>query len=381
MTKLSRRLLLSAGPCLAGGLARASNAKPPKPAAPPVVGLALPRSGDFSVIGDECLRGIQLAADAVNLTGGIAGKPVALSVADTVAQAQAGAAVGALISVQHAALVLGGGNSDIAYPASAAAELAQVPFIELNAPADGLTARGFKFLLRTGPDTGMIAALAVSTVLARFPGRKIGLLFNTGASGGAIAAAVLKAFAAAKVPVQLAIGYAADVMDLHDPVGRLQRAGVQVVLHAAGPSDVLAYFQAMQARSWQPQAVLGCGAGYALRENAVALGAAFAGTLVVAAPFYPPGADAIAQAYATRFGMGPQSPDSLTAYVGAKLALTTLNAQGDASGKLIDALRKTDIPIGGLENGFGIAFDLSGQNTRSLVTLQQWRNLTLIPAG
>lgn len=381
MQTLSRRFLLSAGPCLAGGLARASNAQPPKPAAPPVVGLALPSSGDLSVIGDECLRGIQLAADAVNLADGVAGKPVVLAAADTVTQAQAGAAVSALISVQHAGLVLSGGDSDFAYPASAAAELAQVPFIELNAPADGLTARGFKYLLRTGPTTRMIAALAVSSLLARFPGRKIGLLFSTGASGGAIAAAALTAFAAAKVPVQLAIGYPADVMDLHDPVGRLQRAGVEVVLHAAGPSDVLAFFQAMQAQGWQPQAVLGCGAGYGLRENAIALGAAFAGTLVVAAPFYPPEAAAVAQAYATRFGMVPQSPDSLTAYVGAKLALTTLNAQGGDPGKLLDAMRKINLPLGGLENGFGVAFDLSGQNTRSLVTLQQWRNQTLIPAA
>jgi branched-chain amino acid transport system substrate-binding protein len=381
MQTLSRRFLLSAGPCLAGGLAHASNAQPPKPAALPVVGLALPRSGDLSVIGDECLRGIQLAADAVNLAGGVAGKPVVLAAADTVAQTQAGAAVSALISAQHAELVLSGGDSDLAYPASAAAELAQVPFIELNAPADGITARGFKYLLRTGPTTRMIAALAVSSLLARFPGRKVGLLFNTGASGGAIVAAALAAFAAAKVPVQLAIGYPADVIDLHDPVGRLQRAGVEVVLHAAGPSDVLAFFQAMQAQGWQPQAVLGCGAGYGLRENAIALGVAFAGTLVVAAPFYPPEAAAIAQAYVTRFGMVPQSPDSLTAYVGAKLALTTLSAQGGDPGKLLNAMRKTNLPLGGLENGFGVAFDLSGQNTRSLVTLQQWRNQTLIPAA
>jgi hypothetical protein len=70
--------------------------------------------------------------------------------------------------------------------------------------------------------------------------------------------------------------------------------------------------------------------------------------------------------------MAPRAPDGLTAYVGAKLALDTLAAaQGDA-GKLLDALRRSDIPAGGLANGFGAAFDRSGQNTRSFVTLQQW---------
>jgi len=368
MRTLSRRFLLSAtGASLAGGLARAADIPPTPPPAPPVIGAALPLSGDLSLLGIECLRGIQLAAGTANLI-----------TADTISQPQTAAAANSLITA-HAALLLGSGDSDLSYPATAAAELAQIPFIELNAPADGLTTRGFKFLLRTGPTTSMIAALAVATVLRRYPGRQIGILFNTGATGGAIAAAALAGFTAAKAPVALVIGTPVDAMDLHDPVGRFQRAGVEVVLHAGGPSDVLAFYQAMQQQSWQPQAVLGCGPGYALRANALALGAAFDGTLVIAAPFYPPSAAALKAAYTARFGLPPQSPDSLTAYTGAKLVFDTLAAQGNDPTKLLAALRGTNIAQGALPNGYGIAFDRSGQNTRSFVTLQQWRDQTLLP--
>ncbi len=375
-----RRLLLaSLSTSLVMGRARASGPLSAPPAAP-VSGVVLPLSGDFALIGDECLRGVHLAADAVNAAGGIAGRKVALAAADAVDQSHVVAAVNQVIGGGHAGLVLGTGTSALSYPGSAAAELAQVPYIELNAPASGITTRGFKFLLRTGPTTSMIGGLAVSTIQSRFAGRKIGLLFNTGATGGAIAAAVISALDDAKIPVLLAIGYPEDVTDLYDPAGRFMRAGVELVLHAGGPSDVLGFYLAMQAQGWRPGAVIGCDTGYALRETAEALGAAFDGTLAIGAPFYQGGAAQIAQAYEAKYANPPRTADSLTAYVGAKLVFDTLNAQGGSTDKLLDVLRKVDVPAGGLANGFGVAFDASGQNTRSFVTLQQWRGARLVPA-
>ena len=78
--------------------------------------------------------------------------------------------------------------------------------------------------------------------------------------------------------------------------------------------------------------------------------------------------------------MAPRGPQSLTAYVGAKLVFDTLNTvRGDPSG-LLAALRATDIAQDELENGWGMAFDHDGQNTRSFVALQQWRGAALVPA-
>ena len=375
MPHLNRRALLAVtGTALAGRLARAAD-NPPPPSPRAAIGAAVPLSGRLALIGDECQRGITLAAAAVNEAGGIAGQPVNLTVADTRDQDHAADAINFLIGTGHAGMILSAGASDICYPASAAAELAQVPFIELTAPAAGLTARGFKFLLRSGPTTDMIAALAVSTIQARFPGRKIGLLFNTGATGGAIAGAAIRALKAASTPPLLVIGYGTDEADLTEPAGRLMRARADIVLHAAGAADTLAFFAALHGAGWRPEAVLGCGDGYGLRENAQALGAAFEGTLIIAAPFYPPSAAGIEQAYWDRYGMAPRSAESLTAYVGAKFVLDTLAAvQVDAT-KLLDALRRADIPAGGLANGFGVAFDRTGQNLRSTVTLQKWSGL------
>jgi branched-chain amino acid transport system substrate-binding protein len=382
MSDLTRRMLLVGAGLLAASAARAAKSRPqPAPPPPPAIGAALPLSGDLALIGDECLRGIELAADAVDRAGGVAGKPMTLITADTFSPAQTTTAVNGLIVTRHAGLVLSAGASDLSFPGSAAAELAQVPFIELNAPAAGITTRGFHFLLRTCPTTVTIGNFAVGTIRDRFAGKKIGLLYNTGATGSAIATAATAALKRANLPIQLAIGYAPDVADLTAPAGRLKRAGAEIVLHAAGPRDVVAFFLAMHGQDWKPQAVVGCGDGYALRETGAALGPLFDGTLVVAAPFYPPAAAAVADAYQRRYGMAPRGPQSLAAYVGAKLVFDTLNAVRGNPAKLLDALRGTNIPQGGLVNGWGVAFDQNGQNTRSFVSLQEWRGAALVPTA
>ena len=372
MTISRRHLLGCAGAALGALPARAAAVAQLAAPAISVCGVVLPFSGADALIGDEIWRGIHLAAaDSGAIT---------METADMPGQSGAAPAVNGLLSAHHPGLLLGSGLSSLSYPASAAAELAQVPFIELTAPADGITARGFKYLLRTGPTTSMTAALAVDTIKARFAGKRLGLLFNIGATAGAIAAAVLLALKAAKMPVILAIGYPEDVADLRDQAGRLMRAKVDVVLHAATLDGALGFALACRTLDWQPQALIGCGPGYLYRETPAALAGGLEGALVIGAPFYPASAAAIAATYQARFGMAPRAADSLTAYVGARLVFDTLaSIKGDPA-KLLAALRQLALPKGRLANGFGVKFDDSGQNSESFVTLQQWQGAALRPA-
>lgn len=379
-----RRNILSASLAVPmAGLARAAEPGKQKPAAPADLGFGamMPLSGPDALMGDECLRGVELAVADVNAAGGIVGKPLRMVRNDAYAQVQSEQAAQAAIAADHVPFLLGSGGSMFSYPGSAAAELAQLPFIEISAAADGITGRGFRFLLRTTVTTSMIAQVAVAAMAARYPGRKIGLLFNTGAEAGAIAGAALAQWGQSKTPVLLSIGYGETVADLHEQAGRLHRAGVEVLLHAAGPDDVLQIFQAMRDIGWRPAAIFGCGSGYGLRGTALALGNALDGVLVTAAPFYPPRAQYLADAYQARFDTPPRSADSLSCYVGAKLVFDVLNRAGGDSAKLLDALRKVDIAPGTLANGWGVAFDKNGQNSRAFVSLQQWKNGALTALG
>ncbi len=380
---IHRRTLLAAAAMLglAGpGRAASPTSKTSSPAPGPQFGAALPLSGPYALEGDETLRGIQLAIDVVNAGGGIAGAPVALAQADMPAQPGAAGAVNWLISSHNVNILLGSGASALSYPATAAAELAQTPFIELTAMADGIMTRGFKYLLRTCPTTGMAGKLAASTIQAHFTGRELGLLFNTGAGAGAIAAAVTAALNAARLPITLSAGYPEDAVDLSEQAERMMRAKVDVLLHAAGPNDSLALFQAMKGLNWRPATLIGLGNGYELRDTQAAIGGALNGTLVIAAPFFPGPAQQIADAYAARYAVPPRSAESCTAYVGAKLVFDTLNTVGADPTKLLNAMRKLNLAPGLLLNGFGARFDASGQNTASFVTLQRWKDGALVAA-
>jgi branched-chain amino acid transport system substrate-binding protein len=372
---ISRRLLIAAG-LVAPAVARAAN----KPSPPPLAGVLLPQSGPDALVGNECFRGIQMAVADVNAAGGIAGKALGLIAEDAPGDGHAEAAVKALIG-GHAGFLIGSGNSAISYPASAAAELAQEPYIEVTAMADGITGRGFKYLVRSCQTTSMIAGVAAAAIEKAASGKKIALLFNTGATSGAIAAASVSAFKALKISPSLVVGYPEAVADLHEPVGRLRRAGTEILLHAGSSDDVLLLFQAMANTGWRPADIYGCGDGYGTRETAYALGSEFDGVFSIGAPFYPPRAAYLSDSYQARFGMAPRAADSLTAYVGAKLVFDILNQQNGNTAALLDALRRTDIAAGTLANGFGVAFDKSGQNTRSFAILQQWRAQVLAPVG
>lgn len=384
MVNVSRRFLIYTA-AMVGFVraARADNVIVQAPAPSSVsfcFGAALPLTGIYALQGDEVLRGVQLAIDEVNASGGVAGNSITLAVGNMPAQGDAAATVNHLISDKNANILFGSGSSVLSYPATAAAELAQTPFIELTAPADGIVSRGFKFLLRTGPDSSMTGQLAAATVKTRYPKKRLGLLFNTGATAGALAGAALAALKSEGQEVTLSIAYPEDAADLSAQAGRMMRAGVEILLHAAGPDDTLALFQALQNLNWRPKALIGCGAGYGLRDTQRALGSALDGTLVIAAPFYPDRAALIAKAYESKYAVPPRSAESCTAYVGAKLVFETLsNVSGDPS-KLLEALRRLSLPRGTLANGFGAAFDESGQNKASFVTLQTWRGGGLVPA-
>lgn len=384
MATLSRRFLVCAAAslsCAKPGWAADVNTKSVSAQTLSLcLGAALPLTGIYALQGDEAWRGIQLAVEDINAAGGIAGNRIGLTLQNMPLQTNAADAVNRLISQDNVNILLGSGNSALSYPATAAAELAQVPFIELNAPADGIMNRGFKFLLRTGPDTSMIGQLAATTLKARYAKRRLGLLFNTGATAGAIAASTITALQAQNLPITLSIAYPEDVSDLFTQIGRMMRAGVEVLVHAAGPDDTLALFQAMQNLNWRPAVLIGCGAGYELRDTQVALGAALEGTLVIAAPFYPGDAAKLAKVYEARYAVPPRSAESCTSYVGAKLVFDTLNAiKGDPSG-LLGAMRQLNLPRGALVNGFGAVFDETGQNSASFVTLQNWSDGVLVPA-
>jgi branched-chain amino acid transport system substrate-binding protein len=391
---IRRRSLLGAG---LAGLAplRAKAAAPARAAsaAPLTLGALFPFSGPLSLLGDESFRGLDLAVDERNAAGGLLGRPVALARGDA-AEAKTGAAEAQrLIGEAHVGAIFGTFASAVALAASAVADRAGVPYFELDALADSITARSFRLLFRSnvpGSACGVLAVDAVADLLAPHwelaPSRlPLVILHQDGIVGADIGAAAQKRAAERGLVQAERIAYPAAALDLGPIVQRLRGGGAEVVLHAGLLNDVLLFHRTMQQAGWRPRMVIGTGGGYALTDTAEALGPAFEGVMSVGfAPYRTsdvaaPGAAHVAAAYQRKYGAPPRSGHSLACFAGARMFFDAIERAGTlAPERLRPAVLATDVPSGASVGGFGVAFDEQGQNQRAEPYLAQWQNGALV---
>lgn len=358
------------------------------PAEPFTVGAVYPFSGSLALLGDESFRGLDLAADEVNAAGGLLGRPVAIARGDAADAAQAAAEVKRLIEQAKAGPLFGSFSSVVSFAASAAAEVAAVPYIELNALADPITARGFRLLFRTGPLASACGAMAVETVvnllapLWQLDARslRIGLLFEDGLAGATLADAQEAQIKARGLQLTERIGYAATTLDLPAVVQRLRGASLDVVLHSGLPNDVVAFHRALKAAGWRPRMVVGTGGGYELNDTAQAIGADFEGVISVGVTPYrvsdivAPGAAAVAGAYQRKYGAPPRSGHSLISFAGARAAFAAIRQAGSRDHEALRAaLMAVNEPPNSTVGGFGVKFDAQGQNTLAVPYVSQWQ--------
>ena len=391
---ITRRILLAApfAGAASTALAAATATAPAQPE-PLTFGALFPLSGSLALLGDESFRGLDLAADAVNAAGGLLGHPVALARGDASDAAPAAAEAKRLIEQAKAAMLFGSFSSAVSLSASAVAEVAAVPFVELDALADSITERGFKLLFRTGLTASACGAAAVEVVpdlLAKLwqtdPGTlKIALLFEDGPDGSGLAAAMEARLKQFGLPLNERISYSAAAPDLAPIALRLRGAAVDVLLHAGLPNDVVALHRALQQVAWKPRMVVGTGGGYALADTAQALGAALDGAISVGGAPYrisdiaAPGAAEVAAAYQRKYGAPPRSGHSLASYAGAAAVFGAIQRTGSLDrDKLRAALLATVLPAGSTPGGNGVQFDEHGQNTLATPYVAQWQGGALL---
>lgn len=382
--RLTRRTLIG-GLGTAGLLAgRAEAASVPVQASsrsqPIRIGVLLPETGPQALLGDEAWRGVELAIAAARPTFQSGIEIMRGDAAD------ADEALKKMISragkPEAISVILGSQSSTASFSATAAAELAGIPYIELDAPAGGITRRDFKMLMRTCTTTADFAAAAEAAITGMLmPAWRIGteqlrlgLLFDVGATDGSFAGAMIAACKRAGLPVVLSMAYGTDAAGLGQEIGRMRRAKIDLLIHASRAEHVLLLYEGLQVEGWRPRMIIGTGPGYGILPVSTVLGHAIENTMVIGNPLYGPAAASIEAAYRRRYAMRPRGAASLTTHVGASLALDALH-----NGKsILAALGRIQRPRGSLANGWGVDFDEHGQNRSSFVTLQQWRNGSLI---
>lgn len=356
-------------------------------AEPLPLGALYPFTGLLALFGDESFRGLELAVDERNASGGLFERPIRLVKGDAVDAAAAVIEVKRLIGAERAGAVFGTFSSPLVLAASQMTELAGAPYFELGAISDPAMERGFRTLFRSCSTASQFAGLSVDAVLDTLSPSwgtdrgelRVGILYEDGLYGSTVGGFQVARCKERGLAVVERLAYASTTTDLSSAVQRLRSADATVVLHTGYQSDAVLFYRQMRQAGWQPRMVIGAGGGYALSDTAGTIGADFDGTLNVGFPPYDTnpavagGAREVAAAYERKYGAKPRSGHSLANYVGARLFMDALaRAGGFEKDKVRDAVRAVSLPPGQTANGWGAQFDERGQNTLAAPVLAQW---------
>lgn len=363
------------------------------------IGALYPFSGSLALLGDESFRGLELAIEERNSTGGLKGQKLEIVKGDAVDPNQAVGEARRLTSVENVPVIFGTYSSSLSIAATQVAELAGIPYFELGAISDPITERNFKNVYRSNPTARDFANRMVDLVAdaiapqlnVDFKTLKVAIIHEDSLYGQTVAGYQSARAKEKGVTLVETLPYSAKSVDLTPVILRLKSANVDVVLQTSYQNDTVLFFRQMKEQGFKPKAIIGAGGGYSLRDTMVAIGAEnMEGALNVdftqfrTNPKAAPGIDAFVKKYQAKYGSAPRSGHSLANYMGA---LVFLDAMAAAPNLKADSIRaavmKVDIPVGATATGWGVKFSEAGQNTRGTPFLMQWQGgelVTVFPA-
>jgi branched-chain amino acid transport system substrate-binding protein len=366
-----------------GGLAGAGAAEDLK------LGAVNPSSGGLALYGDEVTRGYELAADWVNGKGGVLGRKVVVIRGNASTPQEGISAVEQFVSSDKVDVLIGTYISAVANAASEAALNYNKLYWDTNALAQELTDRGLPNYIRSGPSANVFAARSaevITTLVASTLGKapkdlKVWIEHEDSIYGTSIAKEQDRILKAAGVQVVGNGAHSFKSIDLTDSILRAKNASPDVWITTGYIPDTNLLLRTARDQGFKPGAMIAVGTGDTF-ETLDALGKdSLEGILVVSYPRYDmnakygPGIEDYLKAYRAKFGKDPIAPQSMSAFVGAKILFKAIQAAGSTEvDKVRAAAVKLDDPAMTYETGFGVKFDDKMQNTRAFPVAGQWQD-------
>jgi len=116
------------------------------------VGILLPLSGKLARFGEIERKSFLMAADKINVDGGINGQSIKLIIEDTRGKIHVGqTAIKKLIDQDKVCIIGGGFSSSVSWEAAKTARKNKVPFLVNTASADKITEKGGDYIFRLNP--------------------------------------------------------------------------------------------------------------------------------------------------------------------------------------------------------------------------------------
>ena len=369
------------------------------------IGALFPMTGANAVWGSQTYYGVDIACEMINERGGINGRPLEIVLADAPDTTAAVSEAERLITSEGLKLIVGTQSSGIANPASAVAEENGVIYYEVCATADALTDRGFEYFYRYSTAAKYIGSQqldALEDLVAPALGvdvkdLTVAVVYEDSAYGASVGTAAIKAAEERGVTVALSESYnAATVTDFSSLVLTLKEQQVDIILGAVSVTDGILFWRQCQENGYAPKAWMAAG-GVSNTEFVQTFAEKADGIFVVDTPTAASVPEEVLSAevlelkkeyverFTAKYGAENMSGNADLGFSGAWVLFSEVlpKAASEEPDDVKAALMSVDLDYGSTILDWGVQFDATGQNTRTLCTVTQWQDgerLAVYPA-
>jgi branched-chain amino acid transport system substrate-binding protein len=352
------------------------------------VGVLLPRSGFQAGIGQDCQRGVDIAAGILKDLGM---PPLQIMNGDTETNVDAARSRAEKLISEGAQILVGAFDSGQSTAIAQVAEQKGIPYVINIAAAPQITEQGYKFVFRNFPTAGMILSDAFANqkeifeVAGSAPKTAVFMhvndTFGTAMKGGI--GAVMPKF---NMPYNLleTIAYDPAARDLSVEVAKAKATGADALLMVSRLNDAILLTRELVKQRWSPMAILSMGPGWYEDQYLKTLGKLSDGPLSFV-PWYDPNkplSKTLEAALAKAHPGINLNTNHVYTFEALLVAADAYKRAGSADPKaLADAVRSTNI-TNNVSPGPGIQFNEKGQNDKlknSAIQNREGKLLTVAP--
>jgi len=334
------------------------------------VGVLLPRSGAQAGIGQDCQRGVEVAAPILKDLG----LPnLTIINADTETNVEVARARAEKLINDGAQILVGAFDSGASTAIAQVAEQKGIPFVINIAAATPITEQGYKFVFRNFPTAPMILSDAFANQKELFEGAGVApksavFLHVNDTFGTSMQQGISVVMAKFDMPYKIieTIAYDATARDLSVEVAKAKATGAAALLMVSRLNDAILLTREMVKQRWSPVAVLSMGPGWYEDQYLKTLGKLGDGPLSFV-PWYDPNKKLSKQLEAAFEKAYPGlnfNTNQVFTFEALLIAADAYKRAASTDPKaLADAIRTTNI-TDNVSIGPGIQFDAKGQNDK-----------------
>lgn len=325
------------------------------------VGVVGPRTGGAAATGQAFEEGIRLATDYVNAKGGVLNKKLEIIFEDTAGSPdKAASGFERLVTRDKVVMVLGESHSSAALAEIEVANRLQVPFMVVEAWADPITAKNYRYVFRAGPSNSGVVNDTIAKWVVAEKFKKVAIVAENTDWGLGIAELTVKALDAAGIQHESLVTERKS-QDHYMELTKIKAFDPDVVL-AFVYGTGLHYFVAQAGEvGLTPKAVILDGAGppslwpdfwpnvgdYGNKECFVSSMHEKVELTALATEFR--------KSYEKAFGKAPTDYKSRSMFDAILIAADAINRAGSVDAeKLVGALEKTDLTVTRGKARFGL---------------------------